>query len=222
MQGFFVVLFQPEFAHVLRAPVVGLSGIGPVFHGLLFGWADPPDVAQQMAAHLAKRIVAKQAGFDFHTRKSKTLGHEPGHFFIGESVANGQRGCALHLLLQTFETASVTRLDVYHAGQGLDRRFQITHLRRRDFQGVSRIVGGQHDSISVHDQPAVGDDGHHRDSVGFGLRGQFVVAHHLQPDHAKEQQEKAQQHEPTRRQQPRAKPIQLQFEVFEFGHRGRF
>ena len=78
-------------------------------------------------------------------------------------------------------------------------------MRRRDLQRVGRVVGGQHDAVAVDDEAAVGHDRHHRDAVGLGLRGQVVVAEHLQVHQPRRQQPEGQQHE-RRRQAANSAP----------------
>jgi hypothetical protein len=84
--------------------------------------------------------------------------------------------------LQLAKAPPVPRLDIDHLGQLIDRLLQIHGARRRDFQGVGRVVGGQHHAIAIQDQSPVGHDGHDGRAVAFGLLVQIVMAHDLQID----------------------------------------
>ena len=90
VQAALVTLFQAQLADVFGALVVALVGFVPVFHGLLFGQVDAADVAQQVAARLAQRVVAEQPGLDLHARKTEALRGEARHFLVAQPGADGQ------------------------------------------------------------------------------------------------------------------------------------
>jgi hypothetical protein len=90
VQAAFVALFQAQLADVFGALVIALVGLVPLFHGLLFGHIDAADVAQQVAARLAQRVVAEQPGLDLHARKAEALRGETRHFLVGQPGTDGQ------------------------------------------------------------------------------------------------------------------------------------
>ena len=167
-----VALLQAELADVLGAPVVGLVVVVPVLHRLLLGLVDAADVAQQVAADLAQRVVAEQPRLDVDAGEAEALRREARHLLVAELGADRQRLEALALFQQALEAAAVARRDLDHARparRSVASRSRSTS-RRRDLQRVGRVVGGQHDAVAVDDQAAVGHDRHHRDAVGLGLR----------------------------------------------------
>jgi hypothetical protein len=54
------------------------------------GQVDAADVAQQVAARFAQRVVAEQPRLDLDTRKAKALRGETRHLFIAQPGADGQ------------------------------------------------------------------------------------------------------------------------------------
>ncbi len=88
MQLRLVSLLHAQLADMVGAEVV--AGVVTVVDALLLGLVDAADIAQQMAAQSAQRIVAKQPCPHIHTRKAKALRHEASHLIIIELVENRQ------------------------------------------------------------------------------------------------------------------------------------
>ena len=198
----FVALLQAELADVFGALVVGQLLVRPVLHLRLLGLVDAADVAQQVAAGLAQRIVAEQPRLHVHAGVAEALRHEARHLLVAELGADRQRIEALAFFEQPLEAAPVAHADLDDLGQAVDGGFQVVDLRRRDLQRVGRVVGGQHLAVAVEDAAAVGHDRQHRGAVGLGLRRQVLVAHHLQVRTAARP---AAQSPAARRRRPRAR-----------------
>ena len=187
-----------------------------------FGLVDAADVAQQMAARLAQRVVAEQPCLDVHAGEAEALRGEARHLVVGQLGADRQRFEALALFHQPLEPLAVARLDVDHLAETVDQRIEVGDLRRRDLQRVGRVVVGQHDAIAVDDQAAIGHDGHHCDAVVLGLGGKLLVLDDLQVHQPCAEQAEAHEHERGRGQQPRVEARQLLLDVADLGHSGRF
>jgi hypothetical protein len=125
VQAAFVALLQAQLADVLGALVVALVGFVPVFHGLLLGQIDAADVAQQVAARLAQRVVAEQPRLDLDAREAEALRGETRHFLVGQPGADGQRIGTLELFAQALEAAPVARADLDQIGQLFDQGIQF-------------------------------------------------------------------------------------------------
>jgi hypothetical protein len=190
--------------------------------GFLLRLVDAADVADQVAAHLAERVVAEQPRLDLHPGETEALRGEARHLLVGELGADGQRLEAFALVHQALETLAVARLDLHHLGQAVDGSLEVGHLRRGDLERVGRVVVGQHHAVAVDDEAAVGHDRHHRDAVVIGLGGQLVVFVDLQVDEPRAEQGKADQHEGGRSQQSGAEAPEFLFDVLELCHSGRF
>ena len=167
MEFTFIALLYAELADVLRTAVIAF--VVTLFNLLFFFLVDAPDVAHHMAGQMAEWVIAKQPGFDFNAWKSKLLGREFGHFFVGQSRANRQRVEVFRLFSHALETPFVAQRNVNDFRQAVDGGLQIFHARRRNFQGVSRVVVGQHHAIAIENGAAVGHSGKHSRSVVFGL-----------------------------------------------------
>ena len=76
----------------------------------------------------------------------------------------------------------------------------------------------QHDAVAVHDQAAVGDDGHDGNAVVLGLGGVMVVLVGLQPYEARRQQSEENQDEQAGHGKPHPEVVQFLFGVLEFSH----
>ena len=108
-----VALLDAELADVLGAAVVGELVVGPVvLHLLLLGLVDAADVADQVAADLAERIVAEQPRLDLDAVEAEALRGEARHLLVGELGADRQRLEALALVEQALEALAVARLDL--------------------------------------------------------------------------------------------------------------
>ena len=82
----------------------------PVVHGLLLGLVDAADVADQVAAGLAQRVVAEQPRLDVDAGEAEALRREARHLLVAELGADRQRLEALAFFLQALEAAAVARL----------------------------------------------------------------------------------------------------------------
>ena len=216
VQVVLVALLDAELADVLGAAVVGR--VITVVDGFLLGLVDAADVAEQVAADLAERIVAKQPRLHVDARKAEALCGEAGNLLVGQLGADRQRLEVLALVHQPLEALAVARLDVDDVTQALDGGLQVVDLRRADLEGVCRVVVCQHHTVAVDDQPAVGNDRHHRDAVVLGANTQFVVLVDLQVHQPHAEQAEAHQHEHCSGNQPQAKAPDLLFDVAQFGH----
>ena len=99
-----VALLDAELADVLGAAVVGEVVVGPVVvHLLLLGLVDAADVADQVAADLAERIVAEQPRLDLDAGEAEALRGEARDLLVGEPGADRQRLEALALVEQALE-----------------------------------------------------------------------------------------------------------------------
>ena len=178
MQLLLETVLYAELADVVGAAVVAL--VLAVFNGFLFSLVDAADVAHHMTAEFAKRVISKQPGLDVNTRKAVALGGEARHLFISQSGAQRNRFEGSGLLAQALEASLVARLNVHDLLQLGNRRVQISHLGRRDFQREGRVVRCQHNAVAVQNHAAIGHDGNNRRAVVFSLIGQVGVPVHLQ------------------------------------------
>ena len=214
-----VALLDAELADVVGAAVVG--GVLRIVDGGLLALVDAADVADQVARRVAERIVAEQPRLHLDAREAEALRGEAGDLLLGQLGADRQRVEALAFLQQPPEAPAVARLHVDQLRQRVDGGVEVDRFRRRDLQRVGRIVVGQHDAVAVDDQPAVGDDRHHRDAVVLGLRRQLVVLHHLQMPQPRAEQREAQQHEGAGGGQPQPEAAEFALQVLQFGHVAR-
>ena len=211
-----VALFDAELADVFGAVVIGsVFGVVDLF---LLGRVDAADVAQQVAANLAERVVAKQPRLHLDPREAELLRRKTRHLFVAELGTDRQRLEILALVGHALEALAVARLDVHQLRQPVDHFVDIADPAGRDLQRVGRIVVGQHDAVAVDDDAAIRHDRQHRDAVAFGLRRQLVVAHHLQVDQPGTQQAEGEQHEGCRGKDPGAKAGELALDVLQLGH----
>ncbi len=215
-----VTLLDAEFADVVGAAVIGL--VLGFLEILFFGTVDAADIADQVAADLAERVVAEQTSLDLDRRKAEPLRGETCHLLVTELGADRQRLETLAFVDQSLETFAVARLDLDQFSQRVDRRVEIDCLRRRDLQRERRIVVGQHDPVAIDDQTAVRNDRHHRDAVVVGTGRQFLVFINLQKDQSRSQQAETDQDERHRSKQPGAEAAEFEFDIFQFCHNGLF
>ena len=228
MQFAFVALFDAQLSDVFGAAVVAVFVL--ILNALFFARIDAADVADQMAAQFAMRVLTKQACLDVHTGEPVALSRESRDLFVREPVANGQGVEALGFFAQSLETSAVARLNVHDLAQRLDGGFQVGHLGWRDLQGVGRVVVGQHDAITVQDRAPRRDGGKNRRPVVFRLLEQFLMLDHLQIHQAAEQQNKTHEDHTLKRPDPLVETVDLDLGVTQFcdrwqvqghGQRGR-
>ena len=122
----FVALLDAELADVLGAAVVGL--VFRLVDLLFLGLVDAADVADQVAADLAERVVAEQPRLDVDAGEAEALGGEARHFLVGQLGADRQRLEVLALVHQALEALAVARLDLDDLGQLVDRGFEVVDL----------------------------------------------------------------------------------------------
>ncbi|MPM79356.1 hypothetical protein SDC9_126389 [bioreactor metagenome] len=193
VQRLFIRRLDAELADVIGAAVIG--GVVRILDAFLLALVDAADVADQMAAGFAQRVVAKQPCLDVHARKAVALRGEARHLVVGQAGADGDGLEALGVVHQALELAPVTCTDLDDLAQLVDGVFQVAHLGACDLQRIGRIVRGQQHAVAIQNQAAIGHDGDDRRAVALGLFGQIVMAHHLQHDQPREDQRKSQQDE---------------------------
>ncbi len=203
MQTRLKALLHPELADVLGAAVIGL--VLRLVQARLLRLVDAPDIANHVAGEFAVGVAAKQPRLDLHPRKTVALRCKFGHFLVTQAGAQRHGLEAPGFFAQPLEAAPIARRDVHHLRQGVNRLLQVAGFGRRYFQGVGRVVGGQHNAVAVQDQAPVGHDGHDRGAVALGLLPQIIMAHHLQVDQARGHQSEAQQHHHAGHQHPQPK-----------------
>mmetsp|Transcript_37511 Transcript_37511/g.87367 ORF Transcript_37511/g.87367 Transcript_37511/m.87367 type:complete len:447 (+) Transcript_37511:3636-4976(+) len=171
-----------------------------------------------MGAHLAERIGAEQPCLDLDAGEAEALGREARDLLVGQLGADRQRVGVLGFVEQALEAALVARLDLDDLAERLDGAVQVDDLLGVDLERVGRVVAGQHDTVAVLDQAAVGHDGHDGDAVGLRALGEAVVLDDLQPHQPRHQQPEAEQHERARGQHAQPEARQLLVEVLQDDH----
>ena len=104
----FVTLLYPQFAYVVCAMVV--ASIILLFESFCFGLVDAADIANHVACQFVVRVVAKQAGANFNTGKTVSLGCKTGHFLVTQTGADRHRFKAFGFFKQFAKAAFVTAL----------------------------------------------------------------------------------------------------------------
>ena len=148
-----------------------------------------------MRRGFAVRILPKQPRLDLDARKAVAIDGEARDFLVGQPCAQRQALEVLRVLEQSLESLPVARLDVDDPGQLVDRRLEILHARRRDFEGVGRVALRQHHAVAVGDDAAVGRDRHDRDAIAFRQRLVVPMQDHLQVDETTEQTDERDEHQ---------------------------
>ena len=204
-------LLHPKFADVVGAAVVGLvvGVLDPFFLALV----DTTDVPNHMAGQLTLRVGAKQPRLDLDPRKPVTLRRKPRNLFFRHAGAQGQRLKIARLVHEFLEPPPVAWCDVHHLGQRINRLLDRPGLGRCHFQCVGRVVGGQHHTLAVQNQPPVRHDRHDGRAVVLGLVTQVTMPHHLQVHQPRRNQPKRQQHHRRNHKHPPPKPRQVCLDV---------
>ncbi len=219
MQFTFVTFFQPFFADVFRALVI--YGIILGFDYLRVLGIDATDITNHMRSHGTERILAKQAGLNFHPGKAKALGRKARHFFVAQARANRRALEIFRFFQQLLETLAILALDFDHVGQTVYYAIQGktgSNLGRCDFERVGGEVARQYDAVAIQNQAAIGHQRHHQNTVVFRLRGIIAMLVNLQPDKARQQEGEAEKDKATHRRQTHAEEIQFPFRIFKFSH----
>ena len=87
MQFLLVALLDADFAHVLRALVVGFEATQLDLLHVFF--ADAADEADNVGGKFAKRILAEQTRLDINSHKAPAVCRETRHFLVGSFCSLG-------------------------------------------------------------------------------------------------------------------------------------
>ena len=121
-----VALLDAKLADVIGAGVGGR--VTQLLDPLEVALRNAADVPEHVRAHLPQRIIAEQPGAQFDAGEAVALRGEARHFLVRQARADRHRVEALGVLHQLLETPPVTRLDLDHLRQLVDRLLDVLHL----------------------------------------------------------------------------------------------
>jgi hypothetical protein len=197
VQLLLVGALDAELADVVGALVVG--ELAARVDALHVGVVDAADVADRVRRELPLRIGAEDARLDLEAREAEAVHREARDLLFGQPCPDRQALEVLAFFLQLAEAAAVAGRHVDHLRELVDGALDVAHAAGRHLERVRRVVGGEHLAVAVVDDPAVGDDGNHRDAVRLGQRVVVLALHDLQPREAAHQQREGREDEESPR-----------------------